>query len=309
MEATPTQFKLLEQGGVIMKVMITGSSGQLGSDLIRILNSSYRCFPMTRKHLDIRNQHHVNEVVRNIVPDVIIHAAAYTNVDQAESERLEAYETNALGTRNIADAAQQVKAKLIYVSTDYVFDGSKKEPYCESDIPSPRSVYGETKLIGEQFVKRLCDSYFIVRTAWLFGIHGNNFVKKIYKLAHNCNQIYAASDCIGSPTYSLDLATFIAQLMRTTKFGVYHASNQGSCTRYEFARAILESIDLQHVKITPVTSASFNLSAERPLNSALLNQTIHYYRLNSLRPWREALQEYISRDPFFNERGGLFESS
>jgi dTDP-4-dehydrorhamnose reductase len=284
-----------------LKIIITGSSGQLGCDLIRVLSSSHELTSLTRGDLDITDNEKVMGMVSYFQPDVIIHAAAFTGVDGAEKERKKAYEVNALGTRNIAEAAQQTGAKLVYISTDYVFDGNKGESYNELDPPSPLSVYGESKLIGEQFVKKLCDQFFIVRTAWLFGSNGDNFVKKIYSLARAQNQVLAAIDCVGSPTYSLDLATFIGNLIYTDKYGMYHATNQGFCSRFEFAQAILEEAGLSSSCIVPVESSTFRLPAARPHNSALDDRAIRESGLPLFRNWRSALHTFIATDHYFKE--------
>jgi dTDP-4-dehydrorhamnose reductase len=284
-----------------LKMMITGSSGQLGSEIVRVLSSSHELFPLTRGDLDVTNTKKVMEVVTAVEPDVIIHTAAFTNVDKAEKESERAFDVNAQGTRNLAEAAQQVNAKLVYISTDYVFSGQKGELYTELDPPSPLGVYGSSKLLGEQFVEGLCTKFFILRTAWLFGSHGKNFVKTMYSLARTKNKISAAVDCIGSPTYALDLALFIGHLVSTDKYGIYHAANQGSCSRYEFVQAIVEEAGLNRVDIIPVESSVFSLPAARPLNSALDNRAIRQNGLPLFRDWRSALHAFMAADHYFRE--------
>jgi dTDP-4-dehydrorhamnose reductase len=288
-----------------LKVIITGSSGQLGHDLVRALSFTHELIPLARRELDITNAEQVWRIIQHSRPDVIIHAAAFTDVDGAELDSEKAYEVNSMGTRNVARAAQRVGAKLVYISTDYVFDGQKGESYTELDRPSPISVYGCSKLLGEQFVDMHCEQSYIVRTAWLFGSYGPNFVKKMYALACCQNQVLAAVDCIGSPTYSVDLALFIGQLIRTDKYGKYHATNQGGCSRFEFAQAIVRLAGMKDVDILPVDSSAFKLRAARPPNSTLDDRAIRSNGLPLFRDWRSALQVFMSTDRYFmNQRRG-----
>lgn len=259
---------------------------------------------MSRKQLDVTHAHHVMETVCHMKPDVIIHAAAMTAVDAAEEHSELAHSINAYGTRNVAAAAKQIDAKLLYVSTDYVFSGDKGLPYVETDIPSPLNVYGKTKLLGEQFVESICDKYFIVRTSWLYGSHGNNFVKKIVAASRRNHEIFASADNIGSPTYSYDLACFLQHLMMTDKYGIYHASGNGCCSRYEFAEAILKEAGMFRTKVIPVQSDVFALPAVRPLNTSLDNLAIRKNELPALRHWRIALQEFVQKDLFFKKGMG-----
>lgn len=284
-----------------MKVMITGALGQLGCDVVQLLSKSHELMPLSKGDLDVTHIKEVMEIVKYNRPDVIIHTAAYTDVDRAEKDPKKAYDVNAFGTKNLAEAAQLVKAKLVYISTDYVFDGSKGESYTEFDSPSPLSVYGESKLIGEHFVKNLCDQFFIVRTAWLFGRHGDNFVKKIYTIARSQHQVLAAVDCVGSPTYSLDLASFIERLIYTDKYGIYHAANHGNCTKYDFVKAILEEAGLNKSCIIPVKSSTFMLPAARPLNSALDDRAIRMNGFPLFQSWRSALRTFMTEDLYFKE--------
>jgi dTDP-4-dehydrorhamnose reductase len=288
-----------------LKVIITGSSGQLGYDLIRTLSSTNELIPLTRHELDITDADQVWRIIQYSRPDVIIHAAAFTDVDGAECDCEKAYEVNAIGTKNVAEAAKRVGAKLVYISTDYVFDGQKGQSYTELDPPSPIGVYGCSKLLGEQFVDMHCEQSFIVRTAWLFGSNGTNFVKKMYDLACCQNQVLAAVDCIGSPTYSVDLASFIGQLIRTDKYGTYHATNQGGCSRFEFAQTIMRLAGLMDVNILPVDSSTFKLRAARPLNSTLDDSAIRSNGFPLFRDWRLALQAFMSTDRYFMTREGI----
>ncbi len=280
-----------------MKILITGGEGQLGYDLNRVLSRSperFEIYLMSKKALNVTDGSQVMEVFERIRPDVIVHAAAYTHVDLAETEKESAYQVNAFGTKNVAVAAASAGAKLVYISTDYVFDGKKETPYTEMDFPQPLSIYGYSKLLGEKFVETFMDQYFIIRTAWLFGIQGNNFVKKISLMVNNqAAPITAVVDQIGSPTYSLDLAHFIAQLIQTDKYGLYHATNEGYCTKYEFVQEILKVLQAGHVPLIPAGLEDFKLPALRPANSALDHFHIRKHQLPCIRHWKPALEDYL----------------
>lgn len=286
-----------------MKILITGAGGQLAYDLVRILSSEHELFPMTKQELNITDYDKATEIVRNVMPDAIIHAAAFTNVDQAESNIELAYHVNALGTKNIAYAASRVGSKLVYISTDYVFDGNKGSPYAESDIPLPLGVYGYTKLLGEKFVEAFHEKSFILRTSWLFGKKGQNFVNKMVSLMQHRDQLNVVSDQIGSPTYSHDLAVFISHLLKTEKYGVYHASNRGYCSRFDFAKAIMEAMKIKNVTLLEAKLEDFKLAAQRPINSALDDMAIRANQLPLFRDWEAALKDYISKDFMISERG------
>lgn len=279
-----------------MRILITGAGGQLGFDLVKVLAAKHKLFALTKTELDIRNLKKVMDTVDQIKPHVIIHAAAFTNVDHAETSMEEAFEINAVGTKNMALAANRMKAKLVYISTDYVFDGTKGTPYTEFDNPSPLSVYGNSKLQGEKFVEMFSDKFYILRTAWLFGKHGNNFVKRIISLAESQNSLAAVTDQIGSPTYSLDLAQFIRDLIQTESYGVYHTANKGYCSKYEFTKAILEAAGLTNVTLMTSSIQQFHLPAARPANSALDDLGIRLNRLPSFRDWNSALEEFVSKE-------------
>ncbi|UFJ42537.1 dTDP-4-dehydrorhamnose reductase [Brevibacillus humidisoli] len=276
-----------------MRVLITGANGQLGTDLALNLSLHHQVLAYGRQQLDVADFSRVVETVRSVKPDVIIHAAAYTRVDEAESQADKAFLVNAYGTRNLAVAAEQTGAKIIYISTDYVFDGRSCKPYGEFDPVGPLGVYGKSKLAGEKMVKSLTRSYFIVRTSWLYGKHGQNFVKTILQLAKERNQLKVVDDQTGTPTYTVDLADFLQKLMLTDKYGIYHASNQGSCSWYQFARAIAADARL-NIEITPVATQEFPRPAPRPAYSVLDHMAIRLNGFDQFRHWREALQAFIS---------------
>ena len=277
-----------------MRIIVTGAGGQLGSDLVRLAaQRGWDVYGYGREELDITDLEAVRERVAAIRPDAILHSAAYTKVDLAEQEIDLAYRVNALGTRNIAVAAEQAGARLCYISTDYVFDGTSKVPYREYDPTNPLSVYGKTKLAGERLAASLSSRYFIVRTAWVYGKHGSNFVKTMLRLASEQRELRVVHDQIGSPTYTVDLAEFLLELVQTEKYGLYHATNTGSCSWYEFARAIFEEAGVE-VQVHPVSTAEFPRPAPRPHYSVLDHMAIRTNGLRDLRHWREGLRAYFA---------------
>ena len=276
-----------------MKVLITGANGQLGKDLVKLMSQVHEVFGFGREELDVSESEKCIDTIRKIRPDAIIHLAAYTAVDRAEIEEDRAYQVNAIGSRNVAVAAQEIGAKLCYVSTDYVFDGTSSSPYKEYDATNPISVYGKSKRAGELLVSSLCTTYFIVRTAWVYGKHGNNFVKTMLSLANEQQTIKVVNDQIGSPTYTVDLAKFIVELIDTRKYGIYHATNTGTCSWYEFAKEIFKFSGMD-VQVEPCTTDEFPRLAKRPKNSVLDHMSIRVNGLTDLRHWKEALFEYIN---------------
>ena len=276
-----------------MRVLVTGASGQLGTDLVKILSPHFQVYGYSKKELDITILPSVLKTVYTVMPDCIVHCAAYTKVDQAEKEKDIAYLINSNGTHNISLAASQVKAKLIYISTDYVFNGQQASPYTELDEPDPINIYGKSKLAGEKVVKELTQKYFIVRTSWVYGEQGSNFVKTMLKLSEERQEISVVDDQIGSPTFTVDLVHFLKELMNSEKYGIYHASNTGFCSWYEFAKAIFEETG-KKVKVTPTKTAEYPYHlAQRPHFSILEHSAIRLNGFKDLRIWREALREFL----------------
>jgi len=295
-----------------MKILITGATGQLGSDLVKILGNSCQTIPASSADFDITNLKATINSIRNAKPDVIIHAAAFTDVDGCESQWDKAFMVNGLGTRNVAIAAREVNAKLFYISTDYVFDGVKEGVYLEFDQPNPINVYGKSKLWGEEFVKEQLHKFFIIRIAWLYGLNGKNFVKTMLKLAQEREELQVANDQRGTPTYTEDLARQIKELIPTELYGTYHCTSQGSCTWYEFALEIFNHVgykteidpsgsvrlvpntqDLRPIIIRPVTSEEFPRPAKRPKNSVLENYMLKLQGLDIMPDWRDSLREFM----------------
>ncbi|OCT13999.1 dTDP-4-dehydrorhamnose reductase [Paenibacillus pectinilyticus] len=280
-----------------MKIAITGAGGQLGYDLKRVLIPMHEVIAWNKEQLDITNEQEVAQMLLAARPEVVIHSAAYTNVDKAEMESERAYEVNAMGALHIAKACEEIGAKLVYVSTDYVFDGTKGAPYTEADTPNPSNVYGHSKLLGEKFVSLSCSKHFIVRTSWLYGKHGTNFVTKVIEKALAGGPLTIVDDQWGSPTYCLDLAIFLRELIDTELYGLYHASNEGECSRYEFAQQILLAAGLSQVSLLPVlTSDCPPAPAVRPMYSAFAHQAIANNGLTPLRDWQSALHFFLQLD-------------
>jgi len=278
--------------GNALTLLVTGANGQLGQELVRMSSDRVRLVGYGRDQLDITDLKQCREALAAVRPDAVIHAAAYTAVDKAEAEPDEAYRVNALGTRNLAIAAREQGAKLCYVSTDYVFNGRGTSPYNEYDNTDPQSVYGKSKRAGEVLLQSLSDRYFIVRTSWVYGKYGNNFVKTMLKLAAERDSVTVVEDQIGSPTYTYDLAKFLIELAQTEAYGIYHASNTGVCSWYEFAQAIFEESGIA-IRTEPCTTEQFPRPAPRPAYSVMDHAAIRQNGFTDLRPWREALRAFL----------------
>ncbi|GAB7389184.1 dTDP-4-dehydrorhamnose reductase [Bacillaceae bacterium] len=277
----------------LRKVLVTGANGQLGKDMVEVLlQRGYECIGCGRNQLDITDMEMVKEVVQSIRPDVIIHAAAYTKVDVAESEPEKAFLVNAWGTRNMSVAAESIGAKLVYISTDYVFNGNATMPYQEFSPTAPINVYGASKLAGEQMVRDFHTRFFIVRTSWVYGRYGQNFVKTMLDLAKKNQTLKVVHDQIGSPTYTVDLAKKIEELIRTDRYGIYHISNSGQCSWYKFAKSIFKIAEIE-VDVQPVATSDFPRPAKRPAYSVLDHMALRLNGFSPMRKWEEALHEFI----------------
>lgn len=280
-----------------MRIAITGAGGQLGRELALWSNAQPGdvLIPLTRSELDVTDANQCLSVLEHVHPNVIVHCAAYTAVDKAESEHDAAFAVNGSGTRNVAEAAKAVGAKLCYISTDYVFDGTGNEPYTTEHQPNPQSVYGKSKLAGELAVQELVDRHFIVRTSWVFGRYGNNFVKTMLKVGAEKQQIRVVDDQIGAPTYTYDLANLLLQLVKTEQYGMYHVSNSGSCSWYEFAKTIFQYAEMP-VEVVPCSTKQFPRPAERPAYSVLSHDAIRSAGFPPMRAWQDALRHYLKHD-------------
>jgi len=277
-----------------MKVLVTGAKGQLGSDVVKELTvRKIETFPADLDDFDITDKTDTLRYITQINPDAVIHCAAYTAVDKAEEEPLICNAVNFMGSLNIVQACEATGAKLVYISTDYVFGGQGSEPF-EVDSPkNPLSTYGKSKLMGEQAVLSFCSKSFIVRTSWVFGKNGGNFVKTMLKLGAEKESITVVRDQVGSPTYTPDLACLLCDMVQTEKYGVYHATNEGLCSWAEFAAEIMKQANLP-AKIIPVTTAEYNAKAARPLNSRLSKASLDEAGFNRLPPWQDALKRFLA---------------
>lgn len=274
-----------------MRIAITGSNGQLGKELVTKLSSpSNIIFPIDVNNCDITDRRAILPFLNKSRPGVIMHCAAYTDVDGCERDPELAKRVNVEGTKNLSDYAMNEGITLIHVSTDYVFDGTKKGGYTEEDQPNPISVYGRTKLEGEEIVKAKVRDYFIIRTAWLYG-QGNNFVTKIIELARKNKVLEVVDDQFGSPTYAKDLAYAMCELISSREYGTYHIVNSGSCSRFDFAAEILRKAGIE-TEVVPVSSSGFKTLAVRPNNSVLSISKIEGAGIR-MRNWKEALWEYL----------------
>ena len=282
------------------KILVTGINGQLGHDcLIELKDRNYANVLGTDiDSLDITDERAVKKIISEYRPDIVMHNAAWTAVDKAEQFPEKDYEVNALGTKYIAEACKEIGAKLVYISTDYVFDGKGDKFYETDDKRSGLSVYGKTKAQGEDFVTAILDKYFIVRISWVFGKNGNNFVKTMLKLAASGKtELNVVNDQVGSPTYTRDLATLLCDMIKTEKYGIYHATNEGVCSWYEFAVEIFRQAGLA-VRVNPVSTAEYLKAvaqqAERPLNSRLSKKSLEEAGFNKLLDWQSALKRYLT---------------
>lgn len=273
-----------------MRIVITGSAGQLGQALQQVL-SSEDLLLLHLPEFDITNYEQVQHVITSFFPQVVIHAAAYTDVDGCERKPEMAYRVNALGTQNVALACQSCDAAMVYISTDYVFDGTKNEPYWEWDSPNPQSVYARSKLAGEYYTQTLLHKFYIVRTAWLYSRTGENFVKTVLRLADEHNELRFVTDEVGSPTYAPDLAKALQRLIAYPLYGIYHLTNTGVCSRYEWAKAILELAGRPDFPLFP--TQGYVRPAKVPARCELRNFCAATQLGITLRPWREALVDYF----------------
>jgi dTDP-4-dehydrorhamnose reductase len=272
-----------------MRVVITGSKGQLGAALVAAFAHAERLEIDLPEH-DITDLGIV-DTVAGFAPDLIIHGAAITNVDGCEADPELAYRVNAIGSRNLALAAQRLDRPIIYISTDYVFDGAKETPYWETDAPNPLSVYAATKLAGEQLVRELAPRHHVARIAWLYGHSPRNFCQTVLRLARERGEMTMVTDEVGSPTYAPDVARALVALAPTGAYGTYHLTNSGVCSRHEWACAILELAGLGHV---PVHAAQEYQRAARVPKRVELRNAFGAAIGITMRPWREALAEYLA---------------
>ena len=275
-----------------MKILITGSNGMLGHDLRDVLGEKHELVLTNSQTLDITDKNQTAEVIGTVSPDIVINSAAYTDVDGCEENTDTAYAVNGEGVRNLAIACREVDCPLVHISTDYVFNGKSERPWVEDDEVGPVSVYGKSKLQGEEAIQEILDKFFIIRTAWLYGLNGKNFPKTMLELARSHSEISVVYDEVGSPTYTPDLAQGISQLIETDYYGIYHLTNSGSCSWCEFAKYIFEAAG-SDVEVIPVTASEFARPAPRPSYSVLENKKWIEKGFKPLRNYKQAVKEYI----------------
>lgn len=273
-----------------MKILVTGFNGQLGYDVVRKISSDDECVGVDIQDFDITDKAQTMEYIKNYHPDAVVHCAAYTAVDKAEDDAENCYKVNVIGTKNIAEACKETDAKMLYVSTDYVYGGKGNEPIEPTAQTDPQNVYGKTKLEGEEAVRNILEKYFIVRTSWVFGINGNNFVKTMLRLAESRDVLNVVDDQVGSPTYTPDLAELIVKMIATSAYGTYNATNEGFCSWAEFASEIMKQGN-KATKINPIPSSEYPTRATRPLNSRLSKECIADF--GCLPTWQDALKRYF----------------
>ena len=282
-----------------MKVAVIGANGQLGTDLCLALHN-FNILPFTDADIEIADMASVREAMLKNKPEIIVNTAAYVRVDDCEDEKDKAFSVNALGARNVAVVAQELGARLVHMSTDYVFGGEAEPqttPYTEFDTPVPLSIYGRSKLTGDDFVRHSCLRHFIVRSSGLFGVAGSlgkggNFIETMLKLAKERDELRVVNDQVFSPTYTRDLARKITQLMPTDYYGIFHVTNKGACSWYEFTREILKLAGLK-TPVIPITSDQYPQKARRPHFSVLDNYHLRLLGMDDMRPWQEALTDYL----------------
>jgi len=277
-----------------VKILVTGANGMLGTALVEVLSENHEVTGVDIGEADIRIRKEVEELVLGTGPELVVHAAANTDVDGCELDERSAYLTNGIGTGNVALACARVGAICMYVSTDFVFDGEKKGPYDEFDAPNPINVYGKSKYMGEVLLARALPRHYIVRTEWLYGRKGKNFVDEIIKRAVSSGKLKVVDDQVGSPTYALDLARMMAAMLeKMPPFGIYHLTNAGSCTWYEFALEILSVAGLSSVPVERTSQEEIGRPARRPRNSVMRNLLYELEGFPPARHWREALLDYM----------------
>lgn len=276
-----------------MRIAVIGASGQLGSDLVKVFDD---IIPLTHKDIEVTNLASC-EILKELKPDVVINTAAYHKTDECEENPEKTFLVNSVGARNVALVCKEIGAIDMYISTDYVFDGSKEEPYTEDDIPDPINVYGVSKYAGEILTKYICDKHYIIRVSSLFGVagasgKGGNFVETMIKKSKSRDKLNVVNDITMSPTYTKDAAIAIKEIIfNKLPYGIYHVTNDGSCTWYEFAKAIFKIAGI-NAKLNPITSDKFLTKAKRPKNSALSIEKIKSYGIN-MRHWKDALRDYL----------------
>jgi dTDP-4-dehydrorhamnose reductase len=276
-----------------VKILLLGHKGMLGSDLLLKLKIEHEVVGLDKEEIDIVSASGCKEAIKETEPDIVINAAAYTNVDGCETARHECFAVNAEAVKNIADACRKKNIRIIHFSTDYVFDGKAKEPYKEDHPCNPINAYGESKLAGEQYLQSLSDNYVLIRTAWLYGVNGKNFVQTILEKVKTAKKLTVVDDQIGSPTYTKDLAAAVDLLIKQNAKGIFHITNRGSCSWYQFAMKILQEAGIHDIDVTPIKSNQLQRQAKRPAYSVLSMHKFIQTTGKTMQPWQLGLQDYL----------------
>ncbi len=281
------------------RILVLGAKGMLGRDLMEVLHSSLpndQVVGWDIEEMDIQKKDESVTKIEKFRPEIVIHIAAYTDVDGCELNKEKAFSVNGEGTKHVALAASKCHAKMVYLSTDYVFDGDKREPYVESDAPRPLNVYGHSKLRGEQYVQTFVKDFLIIRTQWLYGPFGKNFVSSVLRQAGEKSTLSIVDDQTGSPTYTVDLSRAISALIQSDAQGIFHVANSGLCTWYTLGQTILKLSGVNRVSVIPMSSRELGRPATRPSYSVLGCQKFEEETGLTMRPWSEALKDYLSND-------------
>ena len=277
-----------------MKVLVTGVKGQLGYDVVRELQKrGHEAVGVDIDEMDITDAAAVERVMTEVQPDAVIHCSAYTAVDRAEEDIEICRRVNVDGTENIAKICKKLNCKMLYLSTDYIFSGDGERPWEPDDEASPLNAYGQSKYDGELALKKYVEKYFIVRISWVFGINGNNFIKTMLRLGRENGAVKVVDDQIGSPTYTYDLARLLVDMIESDRYGAYHATNEGICSWYEFAKEIFRAAGMDNVSVTPVKSGEFPVKAKRPKNSRMSKEKLVTNGFSLLPTWQDAVARYI----------------
>ena len=283
-----------------MKILLLGHKGMLGSDLLLKLNMGYEVVGMDKEEIDIVSASECKGAIKEIEPDIVINTAAYTNVDGCETAKDECFAVNAEAVKNIADACRDRNIRIIHFSTDYVFDGTAKQPYKEDHQCNPINTYGASKMAGERYLRSLSDNYLLIRTAWLYGVNGKNFVKTILEKVKTTKKLTVVDDQTGSPTYTKDLAAAVDLLIKQNAKGIFHITNRGSCSWFQFAVKILQEAGIHDIDITPIKSDQLQRQAKRPAYSVLSMQKFIQTTGKTMQPWQLGLQDYLKSSKLQN---------
>ena len=291
-----------------MKVLVTGVKGQLGYDVVRELEKrGHTAVGVDIDEMDITDAAAVERVLTETQPEAVIHCSAFTAVDRAEDETELCRRVNVEGTKNIAKICKKLDCKMLYLSTDYIFSGDGERPWEPDDEASPLNAYGQSKYDGELALKKYVEKYFIVRISWVFGINGNNFIKTMLRLGRENGAVKVVDDQIGSPTYTYDLSRLLVDMIESGRYGAYHATNEGICSWYEFAKEIFRAAGMNDVSVTPVKSGEFPVKAKRPKNSRMSKEKLVANGFTLLPAWQDAVARYMKEPEVFenaNEGGG-----